>query len=173
MYSDDNYEDPQKPLEYPPLPPEEETEVLVKKGGHPNRRARAAVLGALYALDKDAAPLTFIEEDAIRRYGLTEESGQVAFYRALLHAVVDTRLFLDGELQSVLANWELPRVAEVERLLLRMGAAEMTLIRQLDLPIIINETVELAKMYGEANSGKFVNGVLDALAGKYGGGRSR
>jgi len=115
-------------------------------------------------MGKDAGTREYVALDAIRRFKLRK--GQVDFFNSLYTAVLDHKAFLDMEIGSVLENWTVPRLAEVERLLLRMGTAELLLLRNLDLAIPINETVELAKTFGDADSGRFVNGVLDAIAKK-------
>jgi N utilization substance protein B len=65
--------------------------------------------------------------------------------------------------QAYAANWELKRMAALDRNILRLAAYE--LIYELDTPetVIINEAVEIAKAYSTDDSGKFVNGILDKL----------
>jgi N utilization substance protein B len=74
---------------------------------------------------------------------------------------------LDLELADVTTNWRLERIGAVERCVLRMGAAELTIG---DTPprVVIQEGVTLAERYGSAQSARFVNGVLDALARRMG-----
>lgn len=106
----------------------------------------------------------YVAASAVRRFKLRK--GQVDFFYSLFRNVLDHQTYLDHEVGAVLENWTVPRLAEVERLLLRMGSAELLLLRNLDVAIPINETVELAKTFGDADSGRFINGVLDALAKK-------
>ncbi|HJR68132.1 MAG TPA: transcription antitermination factor NusB, partial [Gemmatimonadaceae bacterium] len=64
-------------------------------------------------------------------------------------------------------NWRLERLGAVERAVLRIAAAE--LLRGDPPPrVAIQEAVRLAERYGSAQSARFVNGVLDALARKMG-----
>lgn len=76
---------------------------------------------------------------------------------------------LDADLQARMTNWELKRVAAVERNILRLGAYELKHETETPVAVVIDEAVELAKSYGEIESGPFVNGVLDALARAYRG----
>jgi N utilization substance protein B len=70
---------------------------------------------------------------------------------------------IDEVVQAYAANWELKRMAALDRNILRLAAYE--LIYELDTPetVIINEAVEIAKAYSTDDSGKFVNGILDKL----------
>ena len=64
-------------------------------------------------------------------------------------------------------NWRLERIGAIERSVLRLGSAELALG---DTPprVVIQEAVKLAERYGSAQSARFVNGVLDALARQMG-----
>jgi N utilization substance protein B len=74
---------------------------------------------------------------------------------------------LDAELAEVTTNWRLERIGAVERCVLRMAAAELT-IGETPPRVVIQEAVTLAERFGSAQSAKFVNGVLDALARRMG-----
>jgi transcription antitermination protein NusB len=78
-------------------------------------------------------------------------------------AIVEHRNTLDQTFLPFLANWRLDRVSVMTKLILRFGTWEI-LEKKQDPRIIINEAVELAKFFGEQDSYKFVNGVLDKLA---------
>ncbi len=69
---------------------------------------------------------------------------------------------LDAALQTVAENWELKRMAPVDRNILRVAACELK--TQIDIPrnVAITEAVEIAKAFGTAESPAFINGVLDA-----------
>jgi N utilization substance protein B len=74
---------------------------------------------------------------------------------------------LDAELAEVTTNWRLERLGAIERSVLRLAAAELA--RSETPPrVVIKEAVRLAERYGSAQSAKFVNGVLDALARRMG-----
>ena len=74
---------------------------------------------------------------------------------------------LDDELADVTTNWRLERIGAVERCVLRLAAAELT-IGETPPRVVIQEAVTLAERYGSSASAKFVNGVLDALARRMG-----
>ncbi len=92
---------------------------------------------------------------------------------------IEDRSFCDGLVGTMKANqkkidqlihkhapeWPLAKMDPVERVILTMGISEL-LHPEKDVPVnvAINEAIELAKTYGDENSGKFVNGVLNAIA---------
>jgi N utilization substance protein B len=85
----------------------------------------------------------------------------------IVRVVAQQQGALDSELADVTTNWRLERLGAVERCVLRMGAAELSIG---DTPprVVIQEAVTLAERFGSAASAKFVNGVLDALARRLG-----
>ena len=74
---------------------------------------------------------------------------------------------LDAQLAEVTTNWRLERIGAVERCVLRMAAAELS-IGETPPRVVIQEAVTLAERFGSAQSARFVNGVLDALARRMG-----
>ncbi len=70
---------------------------------------------------------------------------------------------LDGRIQEACEHWVLKRMAAVDRNILRTAVCE--LFRRPDVPsaVVIDEAVEIGKTFGTADSGGFINGVLDAV----------
>jgi N utilization substance protein B len=70
---------------------------------------------------------------------------------------------LDEAIGAAASNWRLSRIATVDRTILRLGTYE--LLEEPDTPVavVLDEAVEMAKRFGEADSPAFVNGVLDAI----------
>jgi N utilization substance protein B len=131
-------------------------------------RARARALQALYAWDMrgaDAAALDRVATQVWDDLGISPEERRVA--GPIVQMVARRQRELDLELADVTTNWRLERIGAVERCVLRMGAAELTIG---DTPprVVIQEGVTLAERYGSAQSARFVNGVLDALARRMG-----
>jgi N utilization substance protein B len=73
---------------------------------------------------------------------------------------------IDNIISVYIKNWKLNRLALIDRNILRIGTYEL-LYEALDERIIINEAVELAKKYGDAESYQLVNGILDSINKKY------
>jgi N utilization substance protein B len=73
---------------------------------------------------------------------------------------------LDELIAESVINWRFDRIAAVDRNLLRLGAYELDMERDTPPSVVIDEAVEIAKRFGEADSPSFVNGVLDAVRRK-------
>jgi N utilization substance protein B len=96
---------------------------------------------------------------------ITPEERQVA--GPIVRLVASRQAELDAELADVTTNWRLERIGAVERCVLRLAAAELS-IGATPPRVVIQESVTLAERYGSAQSARFVNGVLDALARRMG-----
>ncbi len=81
----------------------------------------------------------------------------------LVQGVTDKRLEIDRQLEAITKNWRLDRMSTIDRNIIRLAAFEI-LYRQ-DIPPVVatNEAIELAKQYGDRDSTRFVNGILDKL----------
>ena len=77
---------------------------------------------------------------------------------------------IDRVISEISDKWSVDRMGVVDLSILRVAAAELLYIEDIDTATSINEAVELAKKYGSENSSVFVNGILGALAQKVGGG---
>ncbi len=86
-----------------------------------------------------------------------------AFTEELVRGVIGKRDEIDARLATCVQNWDLKRMAVVDRNVLRMGAYEM--MHREDIPpvVTINEAVDVAKELSSRESGQFVNGILDRL----------
>ena len=60
-------------------------------------------------------------------------------------------------------NWEMERIALIDRILLKIGIVEILYFPEIPPKVSINEVIEIAKDYSTLNSGKFINGILDAI----------
>ena len=86
-----------------------------------------------------------------------------AFTEKLIHGVIAHRADIDARIVACTANYDLHRIAAVDRNILRVAIYE--LLHSLDVApvIVINEAIEIAKRYGAEKSGGFVNGILDRI----------
>ena len=130
-------------------------------------RARARALQALYAWDMRGDPnnLEKVATQVWDDMAITAEERRVA--GPIVRLVAQRQRELDAQLAEVTTNWRMERIGAVERCVLRMAAAELT-IGDTPPKVIIQESVTLAERFGSAASAKFVNGVLDALARRMG-----
>jgi N utilization substance protein B len=123
------------------------------------RRARELALRVLYEADIGRQPVVAVMGRVVTEVPERER----AFFRALCEGVWHDRERIDVVLAQFTPEWSVDRLASTDRAILRMAIYEM---QHLDTPIrvVINEAVGLAKGYGTEASGKFVNGVLGAIA---------
>ena len=130
-------------------------------------RARARALQALYAWEMRGGTgnLELVATQVWDDMSITPDERRVA--GPLVRYVAQKQRELDDELADVTTNWRLERVGAVERCVLRLAAAEMSL-GETPPRVVIQEAVTLAERFGSAASARFVNGVLDALARRMG-----
>jgi N utilization substance protein B len=124
-------------------------------------RAREVVLQVLYQHDLNPDQDVDIRRQFVNAR-LNQNQGLVEFAKELLDGVVSHRDEIDERLKSIAANWQLSRMARIDRNILRRGAYEILFAETPDR-VAINESIELAKRYGNEQSPQFVNGVLDRL----------
>lgn len=84
------------------------------------------------------------------------------FAWTLFRGVREQRDQLDAQLRRTAANWRLERMAVTDRNILRLGLYEMHHMGT-PAPVVLNESIEMAREYGTENSAAFVNGILDKL----------
>lgn len=86
------------------------------------------------------------------------------FVKRLVGLVEEHLAEIDGAIQAAAAHWTLARMAAVDRNILRLGTAEILYCPDVPVRVALNEAILLAKRYGGADSGAFVNGILDQVA---------
>ena len=127
-------------------------------------KAREYVLQILYQVDITRGNW----QEAIENFWQNNEMGDISdelkdFSVPLLEGVVEHMPEIDKKISKYAANWQLERMAFVDRNIMRLGCFE--LLYRVDIPpkVAINEAVELAKKYSGIESGKFVNAILDQI----------
>lgn len=95
--------------------------------------------------------------------GKPEELETKQFARRLVEGVIRRKDELDAAITRAATNWDLARMAAVDRNVLRLGAYELVYADDIPPRVAINEAIELAKNYSTEFSGAFVNGILDRI----------
>ncbi len=140
------------------------------------RRARELALQTLYGLEFGSRSL----DDAIgdmRARASEDESddedlSQLArgddevqdFAETLVRGVMAHLAEIDAVLGRCSTNWKVPRMAMVDRNLLRMATFELRHMPDIPPKVTLNEAIEIAKRYGSEDSSAFINGILDRIA---------
>lgn len=125
------------------------------------RRAREIVLQLLYEDDLNPEQDVQVAQQFLESR-LQGNRPLVEFAQELWKSVIKHRWNIDKALSAKAENWSLRRMAAIDRNILRLGAYEI-LMTETPGRVAINEAVELAKRYGDRQSGQFVNGILDRI----------
>lgn len=86
-----------------------------------------------------------------------------SFTHQLVKGVADNLEKIDAKISQYATNWQLKRIAVVDRNILRLGGFELMFRDDIPPKVSINEAVELAKKYSSIEASKFVNGILDKI----------
>jgi transcription antitermination factor NusB len=125
-------------------------------------RARECALKILYTIDitKDE-PKKCI--DAFWQNNEDVEMAVREFASSLVAGVSKNRSMIDKVISDYATNWELKRMAVTDRNILRFATYELLFMKDIPPKVSINEAIDIAKKYGDRDSGKFVNGILDKI----------
>lgn len=123
------------------------------------RGARRLALEALYESEiGDVVPDTVLRRSvASRGYEFATE---------LVNGVVAHREEIDEVIGRYSEEWSIGRMPVIDRNVLRLAVFELLYLSDIPMAVTINEAVELAKVFSTEDSGRFVNGVLSAIAEK-------
>ena len=133
-------------------------------------RARELALQFLYMMDVQGpeyrAGLDAFLDEELRGDDGAEKPGAAEakeYARRLVDGTTSRRAEIDALLGEAARNWDLSRMAVVDRNVLRLGCYEM--LHEPDVPtkVAINEAIELGKRFSTEQSGAFVNGILDRI----------
>ena len=122
---------------------------------------REKVLQALYAYELSKEPINNIVETILDE--LRPHKPDFDFAKKLIHEVITHEAELEGYIKATVDHWEFERIAIIDRMLLRMGICEMLFFEDIPPKVTINESIEVAKTFSTEKSGRFINGVLDAI----------
>ncbi|MEH7095151.1 transcription antitermination factor NusB [Neobacillus vireti] len=124
------------------------------------RTAREKALQALFQIDvSDTEPSLAIEH-------VLEGETSDDYLNQLVLGVVEQKEEIDALISENLEKWSLDRLATVDRNLLRMAAFELKFSQDIPDNVILDEAIEIAKIYGDDQSSKFINGVLSKVKEK-------
>jgi len=125
------------------------------------REGRELALTFLYQMDLGVEDLaSVLAEIASDRHSSTRVR---KFAATLVEGVWSRRAEVDDLISRHLQHWKIERLTRTDRGLLRMGVYEMRFDPEVPEKVAINEAVEIGKKFGGDESGKFINGVLDAV----------
>ena len=124
------------------------------------RIVREKVLQILYACEMNKESLQPLSSEILK--DVADELDK-AFAQELIRKVLSNAEDLDNRIMQRVTNWEMNRIALIDKILLRMGICELLHFPDIPPKVSINESIEIAKDYSTAGSAKFINGILDAI----------
>ena len=127
-------------------------------------KAREYALQVLYLMDLTGDK----PQDALENFWLSQFDKELDnevkdFTNGLVRGVAQYLTVVDEGISKYATNWQLKRMAVVDRNILRMAAYELLYCQDIPAKVSINEAVNLAKKFSGIEAGKFVNGVLDKI----------
>ena len=125
-------------------------------------QGRELALQALYRMDICGGASN--EDLATFFDNFTADPSARRFAMKLIDGVAGELPGLDKEIAGTLEHWSIARLSRVDHNILRLGLFELMRMEEIPTRVTIDEAIELAKAYGDHDSGRFVNGVLDEIA---------
>ncbi|MEX0722220.1 MAG: transcription antitermination factor NusB, partial [Balneolaceae bacterium] len=126
------------------------------------RVVRETVLKAIYALQQSKDTVQYVADSIIKKSEVGKEKDSRRFAEKLFFNTVEHEEELDDVISRHIKNWDIHRLALIDRMVLKMAICEFMYFDEIPTKVSINEAIELVKKYSTAKSGRFVNGILDA-----------
>ena len=130
----------------------------------PRHLARIVVLQTIYATEHSEQELDDAFDSIANQKGLKEQHRKFAI--DLLHEVVGKVQWADEQIDALLENWKLERIAFIDKVIMRMAMVELSTFLDVPVKVVLNEAIELAKEFSTNKSSKFINGILDSFVKK-------
>ena len=128
---------------------------------HVRRKARMAVLQALYESDCVGHDLISATQRLCEEHSLIEDAA--LFAQGMAQGVEENKEEIDALIQRFAPSFPVEQLAIIDRSILRLAIFELRFSETISAKVVINEAVELAKAFGSARSSKFINGVLGSV----------
>jgi N utilization substance protein B len=143
-----------------------ERRAAARPGRESRHRAREAAIQMLYQWEVGRTAIadvveTFWSNDQAPTAALSDDLR--AFADGLASGVATHIAQIDPVIVEAAEHWRIERMNAIDRLILRLAVYELLYETDTPAPVIINEALELARTFADADSVRFVNGVLDAI----------
>jgi len=125
--------------------------------------ARECALKILYRIEISKESVESSLKDFWSKSGNAINKDTRDFAESLVKGVWENITAIDEVILKHTDNWSISRMAVIDRNIMRMSVCEMLYREDIPPNVSINEAIELAKKYGDVDSGKFVNGILDKI----------
>jgi N utilization substance protein B len=105
----------------------------------------------------------FLQKPSTLNLQQMPDAEKAAFAKELLQTVINKKDYVTELIKVRLKNWDAERIAVLDMILMQMGVCEFLYFSTIPPKVTINEYIDLAKDYSTAQSGHFVNGILDSI----------
>lgn len=122
------------------------------------RAAREEAFKVIFQVDLGKNPWVEALSRVLEDSSLSEESR--LFLKQLVEGTMTHLSEIDAEISKYAQDWKLDRMLSTDRNILRMSIYELKYQKDIPAGVTVNEAVELAKIYGDEDSGRFINGIL-------------
>ncbi|NGQ94707.1 transcription antitermination factor NusB [Brevibacillus sp. SYP-B805] len=122
------------------------------------RTAREKAVQCLFQIDMADVQL----DDAIAMVLEENDETDTEYMRYLVKNTLQHLPEIDAEIKKYLRGWQLERIANVDRAILRLAFFELMHVAEIPEKVVLNEAIELAKLFSDEQSYRFVNGVLSS-----------
>jgi N utilization substance protein B len=122
------------------------------------RTAREKAVQCLFQIDMAEVPV----KDAVALV-MEESEEDTQYLRYLLEGVLEKQNEIDAEIKKYLRGWQLERIANVDRAILRLAFYEIMFEAETPDKVVMNEAIEIAKLFSDEQSHRYINGVLSSF----------
>lgn len=124
-------------------------------------KSRAVALSLLYQIEITKGDPHQACQNYLENYHPKQEV--IDFFSFLLKGVMENLSSIDLLIKKYVKNWDIGRMAIIDLNILRLGCFELLFSKDVPPKVAINEAIELAKRFGDIDSPRFVNGILDKI----------
>lgn len=128
-------------------------------------RGRELALQFLYQVDLRGESAVAERDVFLREEEKDKEARK--FAEARIDGVLEFQSELDQTIQAVAQNWDISRMAVIDRNVLRIATFELLHCKDIPPKVAINEAIEIGKRFSTSNSGAFINGILDKIKSRH------
>jgi N utilization substance protein B len=125
------------------------------------RKARILAFQTIYSWDINNDSIAELLKFSWKKEDINQDVAN--FARLLAAGTVENLAVIDELIKKNIRNWEFERLSKVDLAILRTSVFEMKYQKDVPAGVTINEAIEIAKSFGNDDSYKFINGVLDNI----------
>ena len=131
------------------------------------RDGRVAALQYLFAWSMNT-PKNLVDDLRVFFENMEQPRDHYAFGEELIHGVIEHAAEIDARIKGLAHNWEFERIAKIDLAIMRVAMFEMVFRKDIPPVVSINEAIDLSKQFSNADSKRFINGILDRLKDQLG-----